>query len=272
MKLSLITSDTGFAQKADDCGVDRIMIDLEKKGKEKRQADKGLFLSAHLMENISSVKKVLRNAQLMVRVNSIDEESRQEIDEVIARGADLIMLPYFHTIEEAELFCKYVAGRAKIILLAETKEAINIMPLLIQLKEVDEIHIGLNDLSISMQYRSIFEPVYNGTIQALCNIIKASGKPYGFGGIGKLSATHLPVPPEFILAEQVRLGCTIGWLGRTFRETIESKNCEAVLVEEISMLRTAIKKWKAATAKEHQVDRELLYQKIRDWEDVVPNN
>ena len=42
--------------------------------------------------------------------------SKEEIDEAIEAGADLLMLPYFKTAEEVQTFVKYVNGRAKTVL------------------------------------------------------------------------------------------------------------------------------------------------------------
>lgn len=55
-----------------------------------------------------------QKAELFVRVNPIHEKtdkyssSKEEIDEVIEAGADLLMLPYFKTAEEVQTFVKYV--------------------------------------------------------------------------------------------------------------------------------------------------------------------
>jgi hypothetical protein len=269
MILSLITNNVVLAQEAEYCGIDRIMIDLERKGKDVRQSGKDLFLSDHTIEDLPKVKSVLRNAQLMVRVNSLHKDSKQEIETVLGYGADVVMLPYFHSEEEAAVFCSYVNGRAKTSLLVETKEAASRMSQLIQLQEVNEIHIGLNDLKISMNYKSIFEPIYNGRIEELCELLKASGKQYGFGGIGKLSRNDLPVSPERILAEQIRQGCTIGWLGRTFRIDKEKKEQPDQLKKELTLLQATILKWENASLSDFERNKNELHNEIKAWEEML---
>lgn len=268
MILTLITNQAVLAKEADRCGIERILIDLERKGKEKRQEGKGLFLSDHTMENIPEIKSVLTNARLMVRINKLNHKSKEEIDAVIEAGADLIMLPYFHQLEEVTTFLDYVNSRIATSLLVETGAAIKIIKDLVAL-EADEIHIGLNDLKISMNFKSIFEPLHNGTIAQLCRVIKDSGKLYGFGGIGGLSRSDLPISPERILAEQIRLGCSIGWLGRTFRDIIHTEEGRSGIMEETTKIRNAILKWENASETEFEENRKTLYHQIINWESSI---
>lgn len=265
MILNLITNNIHLAKEADQNGVDRIMIDLEKKNKAIRQHGKNLFLSDHSLQDVSRIRSVLHNAQLMVRINALDEDSKPEIEEVIEAGADYIMLPYFHSEEEASRFCDYVNGRAKTSLLVETAEAARKLKLLSTMP-VDEIHIGLNDLQISMNFKSIFEPVYNGIIEQLCRVLKNSGKQYGFGGIARLSQNNLPISPERILAEQIRLGCNIGWLGRTFRQNMEENLNPEEVKKEFLFLRHAIAKWEQASPSDFELNTKILFEEIKAWE------
>lgn len=265
MILNFITNNPALAQEADQSGVERIMIDLERKNKAIRQSGKDLFLSDHSMQDLPKIKSVLRNAGLMVRINSLDADSKQEIDEVIALGADYIMLPYFHSKEEAALFCSYVNGRAQTSLLVETAEAAKQIHELAAMP-VHEIHIGLNDLQISMNFKSIFEPVHNGFIEQLCQVLQQSGKQYGFGGIGRIARNDLPISPERILAEQVRLGCNIGWLGRTFRQNMEETLNPEEVKNELAHLRAAISKWRAASFSDFELNKKILFEEIKAWE------
>lgn len=263
MKLSLITNQAALAREADACGIDRIMIDLERKGKNLRQHGLDLYLSDHQPEDLPAIKRVLRRASLMVRINPPGASSQEEINQVIESGADYIMLPYFHRVEQVQHFIAEVAGRCRTILLVETSEAVDQIEELSLLPGIDEIHIGLNDLRISRNYNSIFEPLYTGVIEELCGVLKKNGKPYGFGGIGKLSNTLLPVRPSAVLAEQVRMGCSIGWLGRTFREDMDN----TTLTAEIEKIRNEISKWQNASEDDFNKNTALLYKEIKAWEE-----
>ena len=171
MQLCLITDKTDFASEAEDVGVSRIMLDLERTGKEQRQRGRDLFISDHIVGSAAPMKAVLNKASLVVRINPLSPESNEEIEAVIEAGADLIMLPYFHTIDEVRNFLSLVGGRAKTILLVETKSAVELMPEIIKEPGIDEVHIGLNDLSISLGHKTIFEPLCNGLVDDLSALL-----------------------------------------------------------------------------------------------------
>ena len=151
MILSLLTNKKSLIKHSIECGVDRIMIDLEFIGKKERQSGKNLFQSTH---KLSDIKKINNDITLIVRVNSINPKSKKEIDEVIDFGANIIMLPFFKTLDEVNQFIKYVNGRAKISLLIETKESLYLINELVKINEIDEFHIGLNDLCLSFNKKN----------------------------------------------------------------------------------------------------------------------
>ena len=218
LKLMYITNNPEIAKIADETGVDRIWIDLESKGKELRQPKVlNTVLSKHNISDIPKVKSVLTKSLLIVRINKIDDESEKEIDDVIEAGADIIMLPYFKTIEEVKKFLNCVNGRCKTSLLVETKEAVELLDEILNLKGIDEIHIGLNDLHLELHLNFMFELLSNGTVEKICNKIKPTGIPYGFGGIARVGEGTLPA--EAIIAEHYRLGSSVAILSRSFCNT-----------------------------------------------------
>ena len=121
--LMYITNNPKVAAIAQDAGVDRIWVDLEYKGKETRQAGMNTVKSNHTVEDVRCLRPYITTSSLMVRVNPIDSDSKEEIDAVIEAGAEFIMLPMFKTKAEVETFIALVGGRAKTILLLETAEA-----------------------------------------------------------------------------------------------------------------------------------------------------
>ncbi|MCD2347714.1 aldolase/citrate lyase family protein [Clostridium guangxiense] len=243
MILSLITNCPIMAMYAQSAGIDRIMIDLEVKGKSSRQQGKGLFISNHTINDILVIRKVCKKNAIFVRINPIDNDSKQEIDTVIKMGADIIMLPYFHTMNEVKTFLKLTNGSVRTSLLVETREAAELLPKIVDLIGVNEIHFGLNDLRISCGYKTIFEPVLNGTLEEYANIVNKKKIPWGFGGIGKLSDTNLPIDPKLILYEQIMLRTSIGWLGRSFRDALDKENVELSLKRETLLLREFARKY-----------------------------
>lgn len=214
LELMYITNRPDIAQIADSAGVDRVWIDLETKDKEKRQKNMDTVKSHHSISDIKTIKPLLRSAKLQVRVNHIYEDSKSEIDEVIKAGADYIMLPYYKTVSEVKRFIDFVRGRSKTILLLETVEAMDILDDTLALPGIDEMHIGLNDLHLSLKQDFMFESVANGIVDDLCSQIRAANIPYGFGGIARIGEGLIPA--EMVLNEHYRLGSTRAILSRSF--------------------------------------------------------
>lgn len=213
LQLMYITNNLNVALIAEKYGVDRIWIDLETLGKEERQKGINSVKSHHKIEDIRTIKPLLVNSEMLVRVNSWYEKSPQEIEEVIEAGADAVMLPYWKTVEEVQNFLSVVHGSKKTILLLETKEAVQCIDEVLKL-DFDEIHIGLNDLHLSYGMHFMFELLSDGTVEMLCRKFQKKGVPYGFGGIAKLGEGLLPA--EKIIMEHYRLGSTRAILSRSF--------------------------------------------------------
>ncbi|KYG30156.1 aldolase/citrate lyase family protein [Bacillus gaemokensis] len=237
MILSFISNDPIMATYVQSAGIDRIMIDLEVNGKNIRQFGKNLFLSDHTINDIPTIKKIFKKNPLFVRINPINKNSHKEIDTVIQMGADIVMLPFFHSMDEVKTFLKLTNGAVINSLLIETKEAAELLPKIVDLKEVHEIHIGFNDLKISFGYKTMFDPILNGSLEEYAMIINKKKIRWGFGGIAKLSDTTLPINPELLLCEQLRLKTSIGWLGRSFRDALDRNNIGSSIQKEVLLLR-----------------------------------
>lgn len=214
LKLMYITNQEEIAKIAENSGVDWIFIDLEINGKDARQGHLDTVISRHSIDDVKKIKKVVTNSELLVRVNPIYQGSKNEINRVIKDGADIVMLPFFKTKEEVELFVNYVNGRAKVCLLCETSEAVENIDSILKVEGIDYIHIGLNDLHLSYNMKFMFELLANGTVERLCKKFEYRGISYGFGGIAQLGQGTLPA--EKIIAEHYRLGSNMVILSRSF--------------------------------------------------------
>lgn len=223
--LMYITNNPQIALIAEQNGVDRIWIDLETIGKEERQKGLNSVKSNHSISDIAKIKPLLSISEILVRVNPWNENSENEINSVIAAGADIIMLPMWKSVSEVECFLSVVNNRAKTTLLLETKEAVECVEEVLKL-DFDEIHIGLNDLHLAYGMTFMFELLVNGTVEILCNKFKAKGIPYGFGGIAKIGEGLLPA--EKIIFEHYRLGSTRAILSRTFCDTGQIQDIEEI--------------------------------------------
>ena len=220
LKLMYITNRPEIAQIAESAGVDRIFVDMEYIGKSQRQGGMDTMQSHHTVEDVATVKNAITTAELIVRVNPIHGEtqefcsSEEEINDVIANGADIIMLPYFKTAAEVREFVRLVDGRARTLPLVETVEAVNDVDEILDIDGIDEIFVGLNDLSLGYGKKFMFELLSDGTVEYLCNKFKKKGIPYGFGGIASLGKGL--IPSECIIKEHYRLGSTCSILSRSF--------------------------------------------------------
>ncbi len=254
IKLMYITNDKEVAKIAENAGVDRIWIDLEVNGKEERQKGMDTVKSKHKIEDVAKIKKVLNNAELIVRINPIYEKSKEEIDSVINQGADIVMLPYFKTPEEVKKFINLVNNRCKTMLLVETPEAVENIDEILNINGIDEVHIGLNDLHLGYKKKFMFELLTDGTVEFLCGKFKKYNiKDYGFGGISRIGTGDLPA--EDILTEHYRLGSTIAILSRSFCNTdkiIDKKEIKKVFEEGIKEIRKKEKNISNYTEKEYR--------------------
>ena len=228
IKLMYITNRPDIAQIAESAGVDRIFIDMEYIGKDKRQKGMDTVQSHHTVADVAAVRNAITQAQLLVRVNPIHEasaaygSSQEEIDAVIRAGADIVMLPYFKTPREVQEFIQYVGKKAKTMLLFETPESVEQIEEILDNDGIDEVFIGLNDLSLGYQKKFMFELLADGTVENICSVFRKRKLPYGFGGIASLSKGMLH--SEKIIIEHYRLGSTCAILSRSFCNTSQVKH------------------------------------------------
>lgn len=212
-----ITNRPDVARLCENVGVDRIFVDMEWMGKAERQGHIDSVKSFHTLEDVANVRTVLTRSELLVRVNPFHAGTRKEISGAIAAGADCVMLPMAHTYDEVCKFTDAVAGRAKAILLLETRGAEDALEPILEKSGIDEIHIGLNDLSLDYGIPFMFTLLANGTVERICSRIRPYAIPYGFGGVARIGGGR--VPTENVLMEHLRLGSTRAILSRSFYNT-----------------------------------------------------
>ena len=220
LKLMYITNQPQIAQIAESSGVDRIFVDMEYIGKADRQGGLDTVKNHHTVEDVRRMKQAVESAEVLVRVNPIHEatgeytSSEQEINDVIRAGADIIMLPYITSVKQVQDFVRYVGGRVKTMPLIETPESAEAIDEILEIDGIDEIYIGLNDLSLGYHKKFMFELLADGTVEGLCLKCKLKGIPYGFGGVASLGKGMLP--SEYVIREHYRLGSTCAILSRSF--------------------------------------------------------
>lgn len=232
LKLMYITNRPDIALIAEKNGVDRIFVDMEYIGKAERQGNLDTVKNHHTIHDIQVLRGVLTQSELLVRVNPIHEKtdeydsSEEEIEATVKAGADIIMLPFFKTVAEVKRFLRIVNGRARTMLLLETPEAVEVLDEILDIPGIDEIHIGINDLSLGYKKRFMFELLTDGTVERLCRRIAQKGIFYGFGGIASLGRGL--VPAELIIKEHYWLGSRMAILSRSFCNVDQFEDINAI--------------------------------------------
>ena len=230
LNLMYITNRPEIAQIAEENGVDWIFVDMEFIGKDNRQGGLDTVQNHHTIEDVRNIKNAVKKAKVLVRVNPIHKamlhvdgtiaymDSKTEVESAIEAGADILMLPFFHSVEEVKEFVylvqnannqmeRYGNNRAQACLLLETPEAAILLDEILNVPGIDMIHIGLNDLHLAMGMKFMFQLLTDGIVEQLTKKIKAKGIPFGFGGIASLHGGALP--GSYVLKEHYRLGSSM---------------------------------------------------------------
>jgi hypothetical protein len=245
--LTLWTNDAALAGRADAAGVDRVGCDLETLGKQERQRGLGTWISAHSEDDLERIGGALTTARLFARVNPVNPQSAAEVDRVLRRGAQVLMLPMAANAAEVERFVDIVGDRAQVVLLLEQRSAAEEMERIVAIEGLGEVHLGLNDLSLSLGLRNRFQLYATELAEDVSRIVRASGGRFGFGGIGRVDDESLPIPSDLVYAEYARLGGTSALISRVFC----GPDPEAIdLTAEVARARERLADWRRRSREE----------------------
>ena len=253
--LTLLTNDPELARRADAGGVNRIGLDFEQLGKAERQAQLNTWISDHQFDQLESIRSVLKNARMFVRTNPIHAGLKQEIESFIAAGAQVLMLPMFHSARNAAQFVDCIEGRAEVSLLVETPVSAMRIHDIVRVKGIDEIHIGLNDMHLGMGLRSHFEVLVSDFMVTLSQVVRDAGIAFGFGGIGRVGDSRLPIPSDLVYAQYPLLKADRALVSRVFHHP----DPEAIDFRlEVQQFRQRMDYWKSRDERTLQAAREQL--------------
>jgi citrate lyase beta subunit len=252
---TLWTADVQLAARADAAGVDRIGIDLETLGKRERQAGLGTWISPHCLADLAPLRATVDQADLFARVNPLHRGTAAELDAVIDAGVEIVMLPMFVSADDVDRFCSLVAGRACVVLLAETLGALRQLPGALAVQGVDEVHIGINDMALEMGLPNRFSVMVLDEIADAAACANAADLRFGIAGVGRVSDEDLPIPTDLVYAQYARLGARGALLSRSFFEPDpEAIDLEAELVRSHERLAW----WRTRTPEELEEARGAL--------------
>ena len=262
LRLYMITNDPKIAQYISQVEDVWPFVDLEYIGKSDRQGHVDSWKSHHTRKDVTRVREAVENGRILVRINPLHDGSKQEIDDVIARGADAIMLPMFHDQDTLSRFHDLLLGRALSVPLFETVGAIQCLPDVLENQPVDAIHIGLNDLSLELGLTFMFECLSKGMLEDAAASLRASCTRFGIGGVARVGSNGLPA--EYILGEHVRLGSSAAILSRSFHGAATTKDeliANVNFVSEVAKLRDAYAKFKNGCASDLETNRKRMVEK-----------
>ncbi|HVZ99249.1 MAG TPA: hypothetical protein VG841_02910 [Caulobacterales bacterium] len=242
--LTLWTNDPDRAAWADAAGVDRIGLDLETLGKAKRQEGLPTWISPHRFEDLARIRPGLKHATLFVRANPLHDGSRDEIEALADARVGVVMLPNFQSSTEVGAFLDLARGRFKVAPLVERLAAIETIARLPALG-IEEIHVGLNDLSIDLGLNNRLGALVSPAMDRIAAAATHAGLKLGVGGLGRALDTDLPVASDLVYAQQIRLGATGALIARSFF----SANMDAAsFAREIGAMRARLAFWADADA------------------------
>ncbi len=260
LRFMFITNDARLAKVIFDQGVERIFVDWEVNGKQQRQGHLDTVMSKHTYEDAKAVRQAVPEAEFLIRLNPFYEGTQDEVEKAISAGADLIMLPMFRTVEEVRSLSKMVNGRAGIVPLFETPEAMTCVEDVAGLEGIYEIYIGLNDLHLALGLDFIFEPLAKGMLDEAAYISKRAGLRFGFGGVAR--ADEGAVSGSMVLGEHIRLKSDSVILSRTFYRPSEEEDAEAVFSREVKRLRECEMQLALRDSNQEKLDHEAFCQTV----------
>lgn len=187
-----------------------VVVDLELKGKQERQASFDTQINKHSLEDLQRLKA--ENIYTLCRINAIDSASEHEIEQVIEAGTDEILVPMIRNRSEIEQIFKRVRERTAVGLMIETTEALQLAPV-INDHDVQRVFVGLNDLHITQGKPTLFHVLAEGTVEDIRQQIRYAA--FGFGGL-TIPGLGNPLPVDYFFHELDRLSCDFTFLRRSF--------------------------------------------------------
>ena len=193
-----------------EAGLNGVVVDLETRGKEGRQSHYNTQISEH---NLSDLKELRSNtsSHIICRINGGNYLSKEEISDVIAAGANEILVPMITNLKQMDFLVNVVPNDIALAIMIETNEAVNLAQTLDEYP-ISRVFVGLNDLSIARKQKNLFLPLIDGTVET---VRKKLNCQFGVAGLTHPAAGY-PVPCDLLINEMKRLHCTFGFLRRSF--------------------------------------------------------
>jgi hypothetical protein len=258
--LTLLTADPVWIRAAVAAGVQRVGVDIERRGKRARQRRwKDARISDHRLEQLRAVTAHAGDAKVFARLNPLHAGTPREVERAISLGATALMLPQFRSASEAACFVDLVAGRAEVLLLLETAAALARVREIASVSGVDEIMVGLNDLHHDLGLRSGMELGASSLLDHVAREVRDAGVRFGFGGVSRPDAEGLPLSPDLLLARHAALGSSSAWIARSFfRGSLQPGDFPAA----VSALRDRLAWWRGRPKRELEAAGQRMREEL----------
>jgi hypothetical protein len=223
MDVFLFSHDPAYAGAAIAAGIAGIVVDWEARGKAERQRGRDTEINQAGAEQLRAIVAVARD-RAACRINNDADGRTRECELALELGAVEILLPMVRRIAEVEELLRRIDGRARLSVLAETREAMQLA------RELDDlplarVFVGLHDYRIDNRHDELFEPLVDGTMDRFRERYRGA---FGVAGITHPESGS-PVPQRLLLAAMVRLGCTFGIARRSFRADVPVETLAAAI-------------------------------------------
>lgn len=272
MTFMMIVNNPDIAQFAHANGVARLFVDLEYMGKDIRQKGLDTWKSRQTAQDVTRIREAVPEGHLMVRINPLHDGTPAELNDVLARGANSVMLPMFHSRDDLAHFLDLLAGRAEAVPLVETAAALAAVPQICESLPLTRLHVGLNDLHLDMKLDFMFQPLADGILEEAAAALRARGIRFGIGGIAR--AGEGIVSPEYLLGEHVRLGSDAAILSRTLHRgapDLKSLKADMDFPAELGKIQAIYSDFRTADAARLERNRTETADRIRDVVTLIHN-
>jgi HpcH/HpaI aldolase/citrate lyase family len=219
-QLWLFSTDAVVVDHALAAGIDGLVVDWERRGKDRRQASADTQIGTDTADDLRRLRATTA-APILCRINGVSETTAEEVNLAIDGGASEILVPMVRSPVEIDVVLELAAGRCGVGILIETTSAVEQASVLLS-RPLSRVYVGLNDLAIERGAASIFEAVTDGTVERIRRMCPV---PFGFGGL-TLPDRGRPVPCHLLMGEMARLACQFSFLRRSFLRDVPTTSLE----------------------------------------------
>lgn len=253
MDLFVFTADPARARALDRTGVAGVIVDWERRDKARRQAGADTQINEDTAEDLARIRYAT-HGRVLCRVNAAGAWTNGEIELAAALGADEVLLPMVRTPDDVDLALDAAAGRCGVGILIETQDAVDRVRDLVR-RPLARVYVGLNDLRIDRAADALFEPLVDGTVEAVRREVTA---PFGVAGLTRMDA-GAPVASRLLAGELARLDAQFTFLRRSFHTDTAGRN----LSIEVDGILAGCRAARHRTAAQVRADRAELVGAVR---------